>query len=636
MGTIRSAWSNSIGAPADPQRWAALEYGADGQITSETLNPQQTLISKGPTPVRQTFRYNSPGLPIAIRASIIEDGVASDCFSETLSYWDEAGADGKTYYYNGQIAGIVHSFGQDEKRAGLQDYGWRFLYDPKGEVQVAENSKFPEYSLGSPSSPVLYDANGNILRLPHGKQVDEFKYFAGTNKLKNTDGSASQSLAYTESGRTKRIDAPPPGTELKYDQVDGLTRAAVDAFGETTFEYGEGDRRAKVLAPDGVARKYYFGVEGRPLAEEYKNETVRFIAGAGRLLAVVGGKTTGYIVADHEMSSRLVLDDHGRLLGGYNYLPFGGQMGKSVGSNPELLRYLYTGQEWDASRGLYNMNARWYDPRTRRFLTPDPQQQFPSPYIYAANDPILFIDPTGEALWDAILSLIGSSIVSALSLVAGVVVNVATLGLAYNTIGAGLIGAGIGGFGAVAEGSVQLGLGKDLDQGKYWTNWGIGTTTGTLSGLITGASGGLGAIGSASLSGSLQLGATATTVAQYGVAILAGGAAGALSGATSQTIRNAAANKPLGRGVGEAALFGAGIGFLAGGFGRLATGATRETLAGAKGWEIGVGKLDTVSTFGLKGVTEHVGNIGRMTAPLIFNLGGAGFSRGLAGHQKWW
>lgn len=394
----------SIGAPADPQRWAALEYGADGQITSETLNPQQTLISKGPTPVRQTFRYNSPGLPIAIRASIIEDGVASDCFSETLSYWDEAGADGKTYYYNGQIAGIVHSFGQDEKRAGLQDYGWRFLYDPKGEVQVAENSKFPEYSLGSPSSPVLYDANGNILRLPHGKQVDEFKYFAGTNKLKNTDGSASQSLAYTESGRTKRIDAPPPGTELKYDQVDGLTRAAVDAFGETTFEYGEGDRRAKVLAPDGVARKYYFGVEGRPLAEEYKNETVRFIAGAGRLLAVVGGKTTGYIVADHEMSSRLVLDDHGRLLGGYNYLPFGGQMGKSVGSNPELLRYLYTGQEWDASRGLYNMNARWYDPRTRRFLTPDPQQQFPSPYIYAANDPILFIDPTGEALWDAILS----------------------------------------------------------------------------------------------------------------------------------------------------------------------------------------------------------------------------------------
>ncbi len=37
-------------------------------------------------------------------------------------------------------------------------------------------------------------------------------------------------------------------------------------------------------------------------------------------------------------------------------------------------RFAFTGQEWDADAGLYYYNARWYDPKTGKFLSPDPSE----------------------------------------------------------------------------------------------------------------------------------------------------------------------------------------------------------------------------------------------------------------------
>ncbi|OED45277.1 hypothetical protein AB832_01420 [Flavobacteriaceae bacterium (ex Bugula neritina AB1)] len=50
--------------------------------------------------------------------------------------------------------------------------------------------------------------------------------------------------------------------------------------------------------------------------------------------------------------------------------------------------------------GLYNYKARTYDPAKRIFLQPDPKHVNYSPYTYANNNPINFMDVTGEApLW---------------------------------------------------------------------------------------------------------------------------------------------------------------------------------------------------------------------------------------------
>jgi len=66
---------------------------------------------------------------------------------------------------------------------------------------------------------------------------------------------------------------------------------------------------------------------------------------------------------------------------------------KIVGS--VVCDFTYTGQEWDADLGLMNYKARMYDPKTQRFLSPDPLNQYPSPYAYVGNNPISLVDPSG-------------------------------------------------------------------------------------------------------------------------------------------------------------------------------------------------------------------------------------------------
>lgn len=62
---------------------------------------------------------------------------------------------------------------------------------------------------------------------------------------------------------------------------------------------------------------------------------------------------------------------------------------------------LFTGQQFDASAGLYDFKARWYDAETGRFLSVDPVVGNPADpqafnaYGYVGNDPMNSTDPTG-------------------------------------------------------------------------------------------------------------------------------------------------------------------------------------------------------------------------------------------------
>jgi len=64
--------------------------------------------------------------------------------------------------------------------------------------------------------------------------------------------------------------------------------------------------------------------------------------------------------------------------------------------------YRYTSQRWDSGLGLYDYNARYYDPALGKFisadtLVPDPAapQQY-NRYTYSLNSPLVFVDPSGH------------------------------------------------------------------------------------------------------------------------------------------------------------------------------------------------------------------------------------------------
>ena len=62
----------------------------------------------------------------------------------------------------------------------------------------------------------------------------------------------------------------------------------------------------------------------------------------------------------------------------------------------------YTGGIYDQSTGLYYLNARYYNPEDGRFLTEDTyrgennQPDTQHLYVYCANNPVNYVDPSGH------------------------------------------------------------------------------------------------------------------------------------------------------------------------------------------------------------------------------------------------
>ena len=84
------------------------------------------------------------------------------------------------------------------------------------------------------------------------------------------------------------------------------------------------------------------------------------------------------------------------------YKPFGQEYATS-GSYASLK---YTGQWRDANTGLYYLYRRFYDPDLGRFLSPDPilghltVPQSLDRYLYTVNNPLRYVDQTGEDWWN--------------------------------------------------------------------------------------------------------------------------------------------------------------------------------------------------------------------------------------------
>ncbi|MEX2410148.1 MAG: RHS repeat-associated core domain-containing protein, partial [Candidatus Paceibacterota bacterium] len=91
-------------------------------------------------------------------------------------------------------------------------------------------------------------------------------------------------------------------------------------------------------------------------------------------------------------------------------------------------KYLYNGKELQDDQlggvnlDLYDYGARFYDPAIGRFHSIDPKTEiynFQTPYSYAVNNPILFIDKKGEG--PEIAALIAANPVAAATVTAGAV-----------------------------------------------------------------------------------------------------------------------------------------------------------------------------------------------------------------------
>lgn len=343
------------------------------------------LGSGGNDPVTLTCTYASAGWP----RTIVHSGSTGTISSETLYYEQSNGEASNAPRWDSLLSAVDYNRTTD----GV-DYHWTFGYDANARLASATLA-------GSDTRGYQFDDNGNLTTLTVGSDATKLTY-DGSNILRSAG-----STAFTTAPSGEVTGAGSLG--FAYDFNSRLTVTVSDADSGTTMtlSFGSGAQRLRKDVSDGGGnptawRRYMPGPRQHALQEQYwdaaPNQTseIRYIRGPHGIVALQAGGTDYCVLHDHERSPRIVLSGASASpVALLDYLPFGSAL-KTGGTDPDLMIYRYTGQEWDSETGLYNYRHRLYDPALARFYAPDPRRQYFSPYVYVADHPLLLADPSGE------------------------------------------------------------------------------------------------------------------------------------------------------------------------------------------------------------------------------------------------
>lgn len=104
---------------------------------------------------------------------------------------------------------------------------------------------------------------------------------------------------------------------------------------------------------------------------------------------------------DHLGSSSFITNLEGEVVQHIEYVPFG-EVFIEERNNVWNTPYLFNAKEFDEETGMYYYGARYYDPRLSLWMSTDPKEEkMPAvnSYCYVFNNPVVYLDPSGEFPW---------------------------------------------------------------------------------------------------------------------------------------------------------------------------------------------------------------------------------------------
>jgi RHS repeat-associated protein len=247
-----------------------------------------------------------------------------------------------------------------------------------------------------------YDANGNILSIvdtpPPGNEIFEdagtYSYQQATNKLTEVSGELNVVYGYDANGNITSAN----DRTYVYDLSNRLIGVLEGETPVVEYVYNANNQRIKKILPT-ETRVFHYDLSGHLIAETSAEGQglVEYFYLADQVLAMIrpgGVEALYYYHNDHLGTPQGLTDDTATVSWKALYTPFG-EAEITIGTVENPFRF--PGQYYDQETGLhYNWN-RYYDPRTGRYLTPDPigLEADIGLYVYSQNNALVFHDSTG-------------------------------------------------------------------------------------------------------------------------------------------------------------------------------------------------------------------------------------------------
>ncbi len=358
------------GVTRNGTRELTYTYDGLGRVTSRTLNV--------------------PGL--ATNYTYETNGHATTTLVKTYTQ------NGITYTYNydavGNITSIIPSQGNTEQ----------YTYDNLNQLTRASvNGVVTDYT---------YDEYGNILTKKNVStgETDTFTY--GTSYWKDLlTYYNGQALVYDGVGNPLTYR---DGITMSWQQ--GRQLATITQNGVTSaYVYDHnGNRLSKTV---GGATTNYYVMDGTLYAMKLADGTVLtfFYDATGQAYGFTYGSTVYYYLHNLQGDITGIVDSSGNVVVSYTYDAWGkllsttGSLAATVGAaNP----FRYRGYIYDEETGFYYLQSRYYDPEICRFVNADGYVSTGqgvngfNMFAYCGNNPVMYVDPTGESRLSALIDTI--------------------------------------------------------------------------------------------------------------------------------------------------------------------------------------------------------------------------------------
>jgi RHS repeat-associated protein len=300
----------------------------------------------------------------------------TDSLARVVERADGNGTKYQTFMYN-----LNNRLATWEKRhktgtitcGSLGDWG----YNCSG-ISIADQSAGFNYdAVGNPTDAGATLDPGNRLRNFNGVSM---LYDADGNLVRRIIGTTTDSLLWDDFGQLKEVRRS--GTTIATFAYDGFGRRTRKTAGGTTTQYiWDGDQlRAEANGADTTTQTYSYYPGLDQLHAVTKNGVTYYASiepATGDVIGLINGSTNAVVAT-------------------YNYTPWG-EIESSTQTVSGLNSLRWKGLLYDSETGLYYMRARYYDPKTRRFISEDPVGLAGgiNPYAFADNDPTNKSDPSG-------------------------------------------------------------------------------------------------------------------------------------------------------------------------------------------------------------------------------------------------